>query len=93
MLGTLIVGLVVVRGSICFSGNAELAVQTLDDFARDIAVDLKLPDRDFQAFKCVTEVKARGVELSDILVCEGESRREAKQSAFALRKKSQPRLT
>lgn len=96
-LGTLIIGLVVVRGRICFSGNAELAVKTLDDFAGDIAgdiaVDLEVLDRDVQAFECVAEVKARSVELSDILVGEGESERKVEQSAFVLRKKSQPRLT
>ena len=67
--GILVVGILVVRGSL----GGELASQAFNHFARKIAVNLEVLDRDVQTFECVAEIKARGRELSDVLVCEGES--------------------
>lgn len=64
---------IVVRGSSCFSDNTEFAVQAVDDFAGEIAIDLEVLDGDVQLLKGVAEVKARGVETSDVVVGEGES--------------------
>ena len=62
-----------VRGSSCFNSNTEFAVQTVDDFAREIAINLEVLDGDVELLKGVAEVKARGVETSDVVVGEGES--------------------
>jgi hypothetical protein len=67
------------RGSVG-NANAKLAVQTLNHFARKITIDLKLLDRNTQAFKCIAEVKARFVEASDVLMREGETKRKRKKS-------------
>lgn len=83
---TLVVVSLVVRRSSCSSAStyAELAVQTLNHFARKIAVDLEVLDWDIQTLECVAEVEARGVELSDVLVGEGESERRVKQLAHRI---------
>jgi hypothetical protein len=47
----------------------------LNRFAGKITVDLEVLDREIQACECITEVKARGVKLSDILVREGKPKR------------------
>ena len=70
----------VVRGSSCSNAGAyaKFAVQTLNHLARKIAIDLEVLDWNVQVFECVAEVEARGVELSDVLVSEGESRMESR---------------
>jgi hypothetical protein len=44
-------------------------------FARKIAIDLEVLDRNVQAFECVAEIEARFVEASDVLVRKGKSAR------------------